>query len=192
MRGRARDDRGAGEATRRAADELAVQRIVRRLVHAQPVAGQHPKIRDRIRDSGELRAEIEAARAWGISRRRFLGWEPRRITRYEHDDEGRIVRSITETEPEWDDNERAWAIALLEVEADTCKGCGQPLSETLQPEAYQGYEASDGAACQGCKAVRRKQDAYAKAKDPDLPILRFAVTRTWQPPDIDAEEVARG
>ena len=107
-----------------------------------------------------------------------MGWEPRQVTTYEYDDQHRLVRAVTETEAEWDDTERAWATALGDVEADACGGCGQPLSETLQPEAYQGYRAGPPAVCQGCKALHARQREYAE--DKDLPALRFAVERTWR------------
>jgi hypothetical protein len=115
-----------------------------------------------------------------VSRRRFLGWEPRQVTTYEHDDQGRVVRAVTEVEAEWDDTERAWATALLDVEADTCGGCGQPLSETLRPEAYQGYRADPPAVCQGCKALHARQREYAE--DKDWHALRFGLHRTWRDP----------
>ncbi len=37
---------------------------------------------------------------------------------------------MSRPEPEWDDGERAWALALAEEESDTCDGCGHLLSET--------------------------------------------------------------
>lgn len=70
-------------------------------------------------------------------------------------------------------------MTLLDLEADTCKGCGHPLSEAASREGFEGYEASDPAACQGCKALMIKQRDYA---DSDyLPALRFGVTRIWKP-----------
>lgn len=88
---------------------------------------------------------------------------------------------MTEVEPEWDDVERAWAVMLIDVEADSCTGCGQPLSETLHPDAYEGYDAGFPAVCQGCKALHRRQDDYGD--DKDLRSLRFTVTRRWQEED---------
>lgn len=87
---------------------------------------------------------------------------------------------MTEVEPEWDDEARAEALILMEIEADTCSGCGQPLSETLHPGAYSGYRASDPAVCQGCKALHHKAKDYAD--DEDAHLLRYGVTRTWTPP----------
>ena len=113
--------------------------------------------------------------------RRFLGWEPREVTEYELDEHGRVVRSVTVREAEWDDEQRAWAVALLDLEADTCDGCGQSLSETTTSEAFEGYEVDDPAACQGCKALLTKQRQEEYATSPNLPAFRFGVRRTWTP-----------
>jgi hypothetical protein len=123
-----------------------------------------------------------------VSRRRFLGWEPKQVTTYEYDDGGRVVRAVTVVEAEWDDTERAWATALLDAEADECSGCGEPLSETLRPEAYQGYEVGPPAVCQGCKALHARQRSDADAGDKDLHANRYSVVRTWQ----DPHDPARG
>jgi hypothetical protein len=67
---------------------------------------------------------------------------------------------------------------LSDIEADVCRGCGQPLSETLTLEAYEGYEAGPPAVCQGCKALHRRQREYDE--DKDIHALRFSVNRTWK------------
>jgi hypothetical protein len=138
-------------------------------------------MRERLRDHGEARAELEAARAWGVSRKRFLGWEPRTTTEHAYDEDGRLLRSVTTTEPEWDDTERAYAITLLDLEADLCNGCGQPLSETTLREAFDGYDVPDPHACQGCKALIAQQKEYAASES--MPAYRFRVVRAWTHPD---------
>jgi hypothetical protein len=65
------------------------------------------------------------------------------------------------------------------VEADTCSGCGQPLSQTTRVEAYGGYETPPPVRCQGCKSLHRRQEEHA---DDGLPSLRFTVKRTWVDP----------
>lgn len=100
------------------------------------------------------------------------------MTTHRYDDAGRLVESVTTVEPEWDEVERAWAMTLIDVESDTCNGCGQPLSETLTREAYEGYEAGPPAVCQGCKELHRTQRTYVD--DKDLHALRFTVHRTWR------------
>lgn len=83
------------------------------------------------------RRELEAARAWGVPRSIFLG------------------RPLPGPgEPLWLDEDRDWALALLEVEADTCPGCGQPLSESTHSDNEFAYTAS-ASRCHSCAAMRR-------------------------------------
>lgn len=88
------------------------------------------------------------------------------------------MRAVTEVEPEWDEQSRAEAIALLDVEADTCSGCGQPLSETLRPEAVGGYKVGLPARCHACDALRHAQKDYVELDH--FHALRFSVQRTWE------------
>lgn len=54
-------------------------------------------------------------------------------TFYEHDDAGRLVRSWTE--PEWDEKQTAWMLALSEYRASRCPcGCGHAARDTLSSE----------------------------------------------------------
>ena len=86
-----------------------------------------------------------------------------------------MVESITEVEPEWTDAERSWAIALMQVEADSCPGCGEPLSETTQPDAEDGYTVDAPTRCHACTELER-----ARAVDRQHPsALFFEVKRTW-------------
>lgn len=82
------------------------------------------------------RAELEAARAWGVPRSIFLGapWP-------------------APGEPMWTPDDRAWAIALLDLEADTC-ACGHRRSETTQPEAEGTFQATP-VRCHACAAKER-------------------------------------
>jgi hypothetical protein len=51
------------------------------------------------------------------------------------------VSSVTETEPEFDDDDRAWAYALADVEGQMCPGgCGQPLEESTAVGADDDYD----------------------------------------------------
>lgn len=77
------------------------------------------------------------------------------------------------TEPEWDETNRAWALALAEVEADSCHGCGQPLSQTTDPDAEGAYEVPAPTRCHACTTLHIHQDKYAEAK----PGLMFEVTK---------------
>jgi len=71
---------------------------------------------------------LRLARSLGVSPRRLLGWEPRTFQRG-LDRDGNPCRIadaweiVTEREPEWSDDDRAWLLALDRYERDLC-ACG--------------------------------------------------------------------
>lgn len=69
---------------------------------------------------------------------------------------GRIVR---EGEPLWLPEDRAWAFALLHVEADACPECHQPWGEATDRENEFGYTA-ELIRCHACAASARAVKAY--------------------------------
>lgn len=71
---------------------------------------------------------------------------------------------MTVTEPEWTEEDQAWAIALLQLEADTCPGCGQPLSQSTLPAAEGEYEVPAPTRCHCCTTLHVHQERYAEAK----------------------------
>lgn len=85
---------------------------------------------------------------------------------------------MTQTEPEWDAEERAWAFALLELDADRCGGCGHPLSETTDARAEDGYHAPYAMTCHACKAVALRRRDYESDPAPDS--LLFSAHRRWR------------
>jgi hypothetical protein len=70
---------------------------------------------------------------------------------------------VTESEPEWTDEDRAWAVALMEVHADTCAGCNQSLSESTDPGNEGRYEAPEPTRCHACTALHMQQKNYTEA-----------------------------
>jgi hypothetical protein len=57
-------------------------------------------------------------------------------TEYERDDDGRVIRAITTTEPRWTEIDRAEALALALYRSGLCPcGCGNKVTQTLVPEA---------------------------------------------------------
>jgi hypothetical protein len=72
-----------------------------------------------------------------------------------------LGRVVAEGEPLWLDEDRYWALALAEVEADACPDCGQPWGEATDKEAEFAYKAHL-VKCHACgtsaKAVRAHQD----------------------------------
>jgi hypothetical protein len=83
-------------------------------------------------------------------------------------------------EPEWDEHEQAWALALVEDEADTCRGCGQPVSETTHPDAAGGYEVPLPVVCHGCRALHHRQKNYTSEDVEDPGSYQFHTIRTWK------------
>lgn len=61
----------------------------------------------------------------------------------------------------WTDEDRAWAIALLEYEADLCGGCGQPRSESMAAEHEFDYRPT-ALRCHGCAAVAKESERFAE------------------------------
>jgi YD repeat-containing protein len=81
----------------------------------------------------QLRSDIEAATRAGVPYSRFRGDERSEATTYEYDPDGRLTRSVTVREPEWTDDDRAFLLALLEEERETCPICGHPLALCRDP-----------------------------------------------------------
>lgn len=113
---------------------------------------------DRVRADPALRAVLRTARDWGVSPRRFQGNEPtRRLIR---DSRQQVVR--VESEPEWDDDDRALAMALTLYEADACPGCGHQLSETTQKKRAFRYFPQEAIRCHYCTAQAMAAEAIEK------------------------------
>jgi hypothetical protein len=114
----------------------------------------------------QLRAVCEAARAWGISPKRLLGWEPRRTTVHEYDSSGRLARSITKVDVEWDEEQRGLVFALQAYEADLCPGCRQPLAETTKAENEARYVPGPAIRCHRCTASEQASKPYEDSPSP--------------------------
>ena len=110
--------------------------------------------------------------------KRFHGWEPTKVTTVERDSRRRIVQYVETSEPEWDEEQQALVLALLEVEADTCSGCGLPLSETTQdvtgpdgkpdPAAsMRQYVVKPTSRCYACAALHEMQDKADQFMKPE-------------------------
>lgn len=84
---------------------------------------------------------METARAWGVPRSVFLG------------------RVVGPGEPLWLPEDRWWALALAEDEANRCRDCGHDLTETMAPDAEDAYDATL-TRCHGCAAAARRVAAF--------------------------------
>jgi hypothetical protein len=119
----------------------------------------------------QLRALVEAARAWGISPKRLLGWEPRRTTIYEYDDLGRVARATTTVDVEWDGEQRGLVFALQDYEAELCPGCRQPLEETTAAENEYRYMPGPAIRCHRCTATEQASKAYEDSPAPSALLI---------------------
>ncbi|NUP23602.1 MAG: hypothetical protein HOZ81_47610 [Streptomyces sp.] len=77
-----------------------------------------------------------------------------------------LGRAVAPGEAAWTEEDRAWALALAEVEADTCPDCGQPWSESTDAANEFEYRA-ELIMCHACatsaKTVRAHQDRNGSA-----------------------------
>lgn len=135
----------------------------------------YEKILGEVTNDLALRKTLQTARAWHVSPRRFLGlWEAAYVCVYSYDQAGKIVRSEqTIKEPEWNDEDRAYALALEQYEASLCSGCGEPLEETTKPEHDGAYRAELPIRCHRCTAAGVATEAYEENPQPQA--LMFPV-----------------
>lgn len=126
---------------------------------------RHPFLQGRIARDPALREELEAAERLGVSYKRFLGWEP--VTHYVYED-GRLVSS--QPEPEWDETERAWMIALETYRRDElCPLCGRPKQICQDPEAEFAFSVPPPTRCHVTTTLRRAQKTYMDGPHADHP-----------------------
>lgn len=59
----------------------------------------------------------------------------------------------------WLPEDRAWAMALLHVEADTCPDCNTPWGQATDPEREFGYDA-EVIRCHACTASAVRVKAF--------------------------------
>lgn len=66
---------------------------------------------------------------------------------------------MTRTDVEWDDEQRSWVLALIELEGQACSGCGGWLPHTTDIAMSDGaFIADHPLRCHKCEAleIRRK------------------------------------
>lgn len=90
---------------------------------------------------------------------------------YEHED-GVLVRSCPE--PEWDDLQQGWMLALALWDSTRCEGCGGDLRETT---THEYWRASVAAQCHRCESIGAKQEKYAKDYPTLMHTFRWTATR---------------
>lgn len=89
-------------------------------------------------------------------------------TVYEYDDAGRLLRTVSQAEPEWDEQEQAWALALASYEEDeTCPVCGGPKAICQAPENDGRFQVPPPTRCFVATAIADAREPYGKnAKHP--------------------------
>lgn len=90
----------------------------------------------------------------------MYGWEPEE--RHDHfDAEGKLTGyTIVTREPEWDDEQRDWALALTHAEENQCPLCGGPRDECTSPSAEGQWAANLPVRCHKTTALSQLQAGY--------------------------------
>lgn len=91
--------------------------------------------------------------------------------------------TVTDTEPEYDELDRGWVEALLDLQADE-HTCGGRLSETTDNKIV--WTAEPAGFCNRCYALAYKQHLQVHAKHPEAPS-----TREREEAEKDAANAAR-
>jgi uncharacterized protein with PIN domain len=79
-------------------------------------------------------------------------------------------------EVEWTPQEQGWMLALAELDARRCVGCGGDLAETLATEA-EDWVPLPPVRCAKCTRIAIEQDDYVKDKTKHMHALRWAAQR---------------
>jgi hypothetical protein len=65
-------------------------------------------------------------------------------------------------EPLWTEDDRAWALALLQVEAEACTGCGQILADSTNPDS-EGRWTAEVLRCHACTTAAHHAEKFQQA-----------------------------
>ncbi|MER5653429.1 hypothetical protein ABT076_10480 [Streptomyces sp. NPDC002131] len=87
-----------------------------------------------------------------------------------------LGRVVGEGEPLWLDEDRHWALALAEIEADSCPDCHQPWGEATDKENEEGYQAHL-VKCHACSMSAKSVRAYQSRNNSDTDGLHVHVER---------------
>lgn len=92
---------------------------------------------------------------------------------YEYDATARLVSS--RPEPEWDDEQQGWMLALAQYRAEL-HDCGHSLLESADPGAEGRYVAEPPTRCHACTAIAVRQEQYKDTRHPQA--LLWGARRT--------------
>ncbi|WP_435233370.1 hypothetical protein [Micromonospora aurantiaca (nom. illeg.)] len=110
-----------------------------------------------------------------MSLKRFGGWEPVTVTEYEYDGGGRLLRSWSHPETEWDQTQQAWMEALAIYRSRLCPLHGGPLEECTSPEDTGVQFEVDRSTCRAQLTLIEAQRAVNDGKKPSP----YAGARLW-------------
>lgn len=82
------------------------------------------------------------------------------MTEHHYDRAGRLVRSVTRRESEWDQAERAWLIALAVYRSEVHEQCGTYLPDAIRAEDDGAFKAELPVRCHVCTARLAAQAGY--------------------------------
>lgn len=71
-------------------------------------------------------------------------------------------RSVVTRPSPWTDEDRAWLIALLAEERQTCPGCGQPMDVCRDPSTARTWQVVH-AVCQACLVLEADAEGRAES-----------------------------
>lgn len=118
------------------------------------------------------RDRLRVAQSWGVSPRRYNGWEPQRVAVYEYEYDawgrrGKLLRVTEVAESEWDDDTRDLAEALSEYDGECCPGCG--FHESVIEDFDNRHFTFDERECPVCAAQSRYGRVVADRDDKATP-----------------------
>lgn len=101
-----------------------------------------------------------------MSPRRLDGWEPSETHTYRYSRDGTRITSVRVTrEVEWDDEQRAWALAFDLYESQLGP-CGHYLPRAAADDAEGRYVSPEPTRCHACTAVAERMPAYRDSPHP--------------------------
>lgn len=85
---------------------------------------------------------------------------------------------MTTREPEWDEQERAWFLALAQYEAGLCPLCGRHVSICTAPGAEGRIHVPPPTRCHVTTAIERAREPYKGGKARYAGALMFTASIT--------------
>jgi hypothetical protein len=101
----------------------------------------------------QVRRVLEVARAWGVPLSEFMG----KVRVTQHFSQTGSITGYSETQT-WTEEDRQYALALAQYEAECCPNCKEPLEETSKAENEFRYRAEVPIRCHRCTATEIATD----------------------------------